>query len=102
MLVLGLCRGIGREDEGFEFIVAYNWSQVLQTAFLLLVGLVIDQILPRDVGADFDLVAYLVLLGYEWFIALVAIGAGGWIAAAVVVVDVVLGSFVVAIAASLY
>ena len=102
LLVLGLCRAIGREDEGFEFIVAYNWSQALQTAFLLLVGLVIDQILPRDVGADFDLVAYLVLLGYEWFIALVAIGAGGWIAAAVVVADVVLGSFVVAIAASLY
>ncbi len=102
LLILGLCRGLGREEQGFEFIVAYNWSQALQTAFLLLVGLVIDRVLPQGLGPNVDVLAYLVLLAYEWFIALVAIGAGGWIAAGVVFIDVVLGSFVVAIATSLY
>ena len=48
------------------------------------------------------LLAYLLLLAYEWFIALVAIGGGGWVAAAVVFVDVVLGSLVLAIAENLY
>jgi hypothetical protein len=102
LVVLGLCQSLGREDEGFAFIVAYNWSQALQTALLLLVRLVIDGILPTEFAPMIDLFAYLLLLAYEWFIAVVAIGAGGWVAAGVVFIDVVLGSFIVAIAASLY
>jgi len=102
LLILGFCRALGREDEGFEFIVAYNWSQLLQTGFLVIVALAIDRVMPQSVASIGDLLAYLVLLAYEWFIALVAIGAGGWVAAAVVFIDVVLGSFVLAIAESLY
>lgn len=102
LLILGFCRGLGREDEGFDFIVAYNWSQILQTAFLLVVALVADRLLPQSAAAGIDLIAYLLLLAYEWFIALVAIGGGGWVAAAVVFIDVVLGSFVLAIAENLY
>jgi hypothetical protein len=102
LLILGLCRSLRREDEGFDFIVAYNWSQILQTGFLLVVALVADRLLPQGAASGIDLLAYLLLLAYEWFIALVAIGAGGWVAAAVVFVDVVLGSFVLAIADSLY
>lgn len=102
LLILGLCRGLGREEAGFDFIVAYNWSQALQTGLLLVLALTLDRLLPQGAASGIDLVAYLVLLAYEWFIALVAIGAGGWVAAAVVLVDVVLGSFVLAIAESLY
>ncbi len=102
LLVLGFCRWIGREEQGFDFIVAYNWSQVLQTLVLLLVALVFDPLLPASFGDNLDLLAYLAVLAYEWFIALVAIGAGGWIAAAIVFIDVGLGMFLVTISASLY
>lgn len=102
LLILGLCRSLGREDEGFDFIVAYNWSQTLQTGFLLVVALVADRLLPQGAASGIDLLAYLLLLAYEWFIALIAIGGGGWVAAAVVFVDVVLGSLVLAIAENLY
>ncbi len=102
LAIIGLCQALGREDEGFEFITAYNWAQVLQTAAMLLVVLLSDRLLPAAASSDFTLLAYIVLLAYEWFIALVAIGAGGWIATAVVFIDMVLGTFIVAIAGALY
>jgi hypothetical protein len=102
LLVLGFCRWLGREEQGFEFIVAYNWSQVLQTVLLLIVAFAVDNMLPDSLGPDLNLLAYFAVLAYEWFIALVAIGAGGWVAAAVVLIDVVLGSTVVLTAGSLY
>jgi hypothetical protein len=102
LAIIGLCQTLGREDQGFEFITAYNWAQVLQTVVLLLVVLVIDQLLPASARPDLGFLAYVVLLAYEWFIALVAIGAGGWVATAVVFIDLVLGTFIVAIAGALY
>lgn len=102
LVIFAFCRWLGREESGFDFIVAYNWSQVLQTVLLLVVGLVIKQFLPDEAAPDLDLAADVAILAYEWFIAFVAIGAGGWIAAAVVLTDVVLGSILVMIAASLY
>lgn len=102
LVVLGFCRWLGREESGFDFIVAYNWSQVLQTALLLVVGLVVKQLLPDELAPDLDLIADVAILAYEWFIAYVAVGAGGWIAVAIVLIDVVLGSILVMISTSLY
>lgn len=101
LAAIGICRWLGREDEGFDFVIAYNWSQVLQTAFFVLVALIG---LPLSDSAALVLarIGLIAMLGYEWFIALVAIGAGGWVAAGMVVLDVVLGSFIVVITASLY
>ena len=92
---------LGREDQGFEFITAYNWSQVLQTAFFVLIAF-ITLPLPDSAAIAIGRLGLIAMLGYEWFIALVAIGAGGWIAAAMVVLDIVLGAFIVVITASLY
>jgi hypothetical protein len=101
LVAINLCRWLGREDQGFEFITAYNWSQVLQTAFFVLVAF-ITLPLPDSAAIAFGRLGLIAMLGYEWFIALVAIGGGGWIAAAMVVIDIVLGSFIVVITASLY
>lgn len=101
LAALGFCRWLGHEDRGFDFIIAYNWSQVLQTAFMLLLAL-IGTVLPPGPAGDLDLAGYVAMLGYEWFIALVAIGAGGWVAATMVVFDVVIGTFILLIAGSLY
>lgn len=101
LAVIAICRWLGREDQGFEFITAYNWSQVLQTAFFVLVAL-ISLPLPDSGALALGRIGLVAMLGYEWFVALVAIGAGGWVAAGMVVLDVVLGSFIVIITASLY
>ncbi|HEY3917322.1 MAG TPA: hypothetical protein VGL83_05995 [Stellaceae bacterium] len=101
LAALGFCRWLGHENEGFEFITAYNWSQVLQTVFFLLLALV-GAMLPATLGADLDLAGYVLMLAYEWFIALVVIGAGGGVAVAIVIIDVVLGSIIVVLASGLY
>jgi hypothetical protein len=101
LVAIGLCRWFGREDQGFEFVTAYNWSQVLQTAFFVLLAL-ISLPLPDGVAVALGRLGLIAMLGYEWFIAFVAIGAGGWMATALVVIDVVIGSFIVVITASLY
>ena len=105
LLVLGFTRWIGREQQGFDFIVAYNWSQALQTALFVIVGLInLVMIAPGD-ETSVDLitpVALIASLAYEWFVALVAIGAGGWIALVIVLGDVVIGATVQTITAALY
>jgi hypothetical protein len=102
LLILAFCRAIGREEQGFDFIVAYNWSQILQTVLLLVIAALVGNVVPETLGPQLNLIAYFAILAYEWFIALVAIGAGGWIAAAMVLIDVAVGSVVVTISGSLY
>lgn len=101
LAALALCRWLRHEDEGFAFVTVYNWSQVLQTAFFLLLAL-IGVALPAAFGDNLDLAGYVLMLAYEWFIALVVIGAGGGAAVAIVILDVVLGTFIVLTAGSLY
>ncbi|HEV8016547.1 MAG TPA: hypothetical protein VGP48_13495 [Stellaceae bacterium] len=101
LVVLGLCRWLGREDRGFDFIAAYNWSVVLQVAFFIVVGLV-SLALPAGMALGLGRIALIAMLVYEWFIALVAIGAGGAIAGVIVVIDVVLSTFIVLVTESLY
>ena len=101
LVAIGICRWIGREDQGFEFVTAYNWSQILQTAFFVLMA-AISLPLPDSTATALGRLALIAMLVYEWFIAFVAVGAGGWIAAALVFLDVLIGSFIVLITASLY
>lgn len=103
LLIFRFCRWLGRETEGFDFIIAYNWSQILQTALLLIVALLVAVgPVTTDVAAILELVSYLAILGYEWFIARVALDAGGLTATAVVLIDIVLGSVLVQVTAALY
>ena len=105
LVVLGFTRWLGREHQGFDFIVAYNWSQALQTTLFVIVGLINLVMMSPGDETSTDLitpVALIAVLAYEWFIALVAIGAGGWIALVIVVADVTIGTIVQAITAALY
>ena len=101
LAALPFCRWLVPEERALGFIAAYNWSQVLQTAFFVLVAL-ISLPLPDSGALALGRIGLVAMLGYEWFIARVAIGAGGWVAAGMVVLDVVLGSFIVIITESLY
>ena len=102
LIVLGFCRWIGREEQGFDFIAIYNWSQVLMNVLFVLAAVVFKPLMPDELGQDVDLIVGAAVLAYEWFIALVAIGGGGWIAAVVVLIDVMLDIILFMTAANLY
>jgi hypothetical protein len=101
LAALALCRWLGREERGFDFITAYNWSVVLQTALFVLIGLV-SLIVPDGTAVALQRLGLIAALIYEWFIALVAIGAGPWIAGLIVTLDIVLGLFIQLTTLSLY
>ena len=101
LAVIALCRWLGREERSFDFITVYNWSYILQIAFFLAVAL-IGAVLPEGAALALLRAAVVAALAYEWFIALVAIGAGGWIAGLVVVLDIALGLFIQVTTLSLY
>lgn len=103
LLIFRFCRWLGREAQSFDFIIAYNWSQILQTALLLVVtGLTAVAPMSPDTAAIIELAAYLAILLYEWFIARVALDTGGLAATTVVLIDIVLGSVLVRITTALY
>ena len=102
LIALGLCTWLGREEQGFDFVVAYNWAQVPQGLLSAFVVLAAAPLLPDDLVPDLGLLIIALCAGYEWFIARIAIGAGGWIAAAMVLIDYVLSSILNSTATSLY
>jgi hypothetical protein len=101
LAVLALCRWLGREERGFDFITAYNWSIILQTAVFVAIGL-LGLTLPDSSAVALQRLGLVAALVYEWFIAFVAIGSGVWIAGLVVLLDIVLGLFIQLTALSLY
>jgi hypothetical protein len=100
LVMLPVCRALGRERRFFDLMVPYNWSQVPQSAVLVLAGLVVLSGGPalRILG----FAAAYAMLAYEWFIVRVGLEASGLAAAAVVIVDVVLSFAVGEIAGSLH
>jgi hypothetical protein len=101
LAAIALCRWLGREERGFDFITAYNWSVILQTALFVLLGL-LALVVPDSTAVVLQRLGLVAALVYEWFIALVAIGAGGGIAGLIVILDIVLGLFIQLAALSLY
>ncbi len=91
LMALPFCRWLAPEERALGFVIAYNWSQVLQTALVLAVSAVgALEIMPAYAVAYAETVAYLAILVYEWFIARIALDAGGLPATALVLLDVVL------------
>ena len=93
LAALPFCRWLVPEERALGFIIAYNWSQVLQTGVLLPVALfgALDLVPPYFI-AYADFVAYLAILVYEWFIARIALDAGRLPATALVLLDIVIGA----------
>jgi len=103
LVILPLTRQLGRGDRFLAFMVAYNWSQILQTALVMLVGLdSVTGLLPPS-GAQFaGFLAAIATLVYEWYIARVALAVTGAQATLVVIIDLVLSTALGRVAESLY
>jgi hypothetical protein len=103
LLMLNVVRWIGRAHRFFDFMVAYNWCQVPQSALFVLVGLVsAGGVLSAQASEAMDMAAAIATLLYEWFIARVALDTTGLVAIFVVLLDLVLGVFVSRITGALY
>ena len=103
LLMLNVVRWIGRAHRFFDFMVAYNWCQVPQSALFVLVGLVsAGGVLSTQASEAMDMAAAIATLLYEWFIARIALDTTGLVAIFVVLLDLVLGVFVSRITGGLY
>jgi len=103
LLMLNVVRWIGRAHRFFDFMVAYNWCQVPQSALFVLVGLVsAGGVLSTQASEAMDMAAAIATLLYEWFIARIALDTTGLVAIFVVLLDLVLGVFISRITGGLY
>jgi len=103
LLILPVARQLRREDRFLPFMVAYNWSQIPQTALFVLVGLNGATGLLPSSGLPFaGLLAAIAALVYEWYIARVALSVTGAQATLVVIIDLLLSTILGRIAEALY
>jgi hypothetical protein len=103
LAMLPVARALGREQAWLAFIIAFNWSQVLQAVLIVLIeGFAAGALLSDPVALGLVRAAFAAALLYEWFIARVALGAGAAAAAGIVVLDIALHELIEVIAQRLY
>jgi hypothetical protein len=103
LIMLPVTRFLGREAAWLDFIIVYNWSQVLQNGLLLLaVGLAVSGLAPEMLaGVVIDL-AYVAVFAYEAFIARVVLDISWPATGMIVLVDLVLSRLISLTAESLH
>ncbi len=85
------------------YLVAYNWSMVLQNALFLPIGLLgATGAISADAASFLWLVALVAILVYIWFIARTALKLPPFTCAAIVMLDIALSFLISATADSLY
>ena len=91
-----LSEAIGRRDKYLGFIVAYNWSTVVQLAIILPPAFIYWLgVLPHLPGVLLLAAGNIALLLYEWFIVRTALSLPGLAAAGIVALDqVVIAYFI--------
>lgn len=89
-----LCRAIGRWDRYVGFVVALNWSVVLQMALIVPAKLLAASGVAAGAGDTLFFFAVIAVVLYQWFITVTALEVSGWTAAAAVALDVVIGRIV--------
>lgn len=103
LIMLSVTRWIGRARSFTDFMVPYNWSQVLQSALFVLIGLETESgVLGAPAAAAIELAGLAAVLVYEWYIARVALDTTVPGAALVVFVDLFLGALISQAANGLY
>jgi hypothetical protein len=86
-----------RRAEYLRYMVAYNWSAVLQMG-LMLPASALEAMLPGGAGGLIMAVVWAAVTFYQWFIARTALRITGGAAATVVLLDILL-SFTIAMVA---
>ena len=90
LIMIYVCDRLGRFDRYLRYIVAHNWSNVIQIAVFLIVTIFAKGFLGGGQAVFLGLAATVAILFYQWFIARCAleVSAGG--AAAIVGLDLMI------------
>ena len=103
LAMLSVTRGIGRADRFFDFMVPYNWYQLPQSGLFVLVGAVAASgSAPSGAVQALTIVAAAAVLGFEWYLARIALDTTRSAATLVIIVDLVLGALIDWSAGNLY
>lgn len=103
LAILSVTRWIGRSNRFFDFLVPYNWYQLPQSVLFVLVGLVSANGPSGSAAVQaLTIIAAAAVLGFEWYLARVALDTTRSAAALVVLVDLVLGALIDWSTGSLY
>lgn len=95
VLVAHIAPMLGREARFPTFLAAYNWSALVQMAIFLPATVVADSgALPDVMAQGLTLGVILALLAYQWFVIRATLMVEAATAAALVVLDLVLGSLI--------
>ncbi len=95
VLVHQICEATGKRDAYIGYIVAFNWSQVIQMAVLLpAIGLIALGAPAGDGGGLLRLTVWFLILFYEWFITRTALGVTAMGAVGFVVLDFVINRII--------
>lgn len=93
LAMTNIAEGLQRTHTYTRFIVAYNWSQVLQMAVLLPVGLLIH-LAPGHGTALLNMAMTIVLLVYQAYVAHQALGVKPSAAGLLVLLDISIGALI--------
>ncbi|OAN55210.1 hypothetical protein A6A04_11130 [Paramagnetospirillum marisnigri] len=93
LAVAHIAGGLDRVQFRNRYIVAYNWSAVIQMAVLLPISLAIH-VFPGGGLAPLNLAATIVLLVYQAYIAHVALKVSPFSAGMLVVLDLMIGALI--------
>ncbi len=98
-----LTRPLNRADRYVAYIVAYNWSNVLQLAVYVAVVIVAaSNLAPLALVGVLHLATVLTVLAYQWFIARTALAITPLAAAGIVFIDFVIGFLVNSVGLTLH
>ncbi len=99
LVMAWLVKVFEREERYIGYIVAYNWAAVLQNGlFLPLVMATETGGTPGDPAQALVMVALVMIMVYDWFIARTALDIPASTAAGLVILDLVLGLLVSTVA----
>ncbi len=94
-----LCQVIDKREAFIGYIIAFNWTNVIQVAvFLPAIGVMAMGILPGQYGWILIGGVMFLVLGYKWFITRTALGVSAMGAVGFVVLDFVIDQIIHAIA----
>lgn len=103
VVLVSLTQAMGCRERFPAYLVAYNWSMILQNALFLPIGILgATGAIPGDAASFLWLIALVAVLVYTWFIARTALALPPFTCVGIVVLDIALSFLVSAIADGLY
>jgi hypothetical protein len=102
LIMFHLTRFLEREAAYFRYMVAYNWGNLIVIGISLPVAMLASSgIIPIGVMGILRIAVLVVILTYQGFIARQALGVPPLTAGIIVIIDFMLGLFIISIADSM-